>query len=98
MRSADRDVGAPVPKNEIALLSTEVASSAISNLSTTEVVSKMAARLGQAQAANLYTDKQSAVDAFRSARDPFPLTSCPLRDIQFVFTNLTFLAERGATR
>jgi hypothetical protein len=46
------------PKSEIALLSTEVASSAISNLSTTEVVSKMAARLGQAQAANLYTDKQ----------------------------------------
>ena|SRR5258707_7974194 len=99
VRFAGRDVGAPcLPKNEIALLSTEVASSAISNLSTTEVVSKMAARLGQAQAANLYTDKQSAVDAFRSARDPFPLTSCPLRDIQFVFTNLTFLAERGATR
>ena len=58
----------------------------------------MAAWLGQAQAANLYTDKQSAVDAPRSARDPFPLTSCPLRDTQFVFTNLTFLAERGAFR
>jgi len=58
----------------------------------------MAAWLGRAQAANLYTDKQSAVDASRSARDPFPLTYLPLRDIQFVFTNLTFLAERGAFR
>ena len=58
----------------------------------------MAAWLGQAQAANLYSDKQSAVDAFRSARDPFLLTSHPLRDIQLVFTNLTFLAERGAFR
>ena len=58
----------------------------------------MAAWLGRAQAANLYTDKQSAVDAPRSARDPFLLTSHPLRDIQLVFTNLTFLAERGAVR
>ena len=94
-----QDTRAPrTAKREIALLSTEVASSAISNLSTTEVVSKMAAWLGQAQAANLYSDKQSAVDAFRSARDPFLLTSHPLRDIQLVFTNLTFLAERGAFR
>jgi hypothetical protein len=65
---------------------------------TTEVISKMAAWLGQAQAASLYSEKQSAVDASRSARDPFPLASCPLRDIQLVFTNLTFLAERGAVR
>ena len=58
----------------------------------------MAARLGQAQAANLYPDKQSAVDASRSARDLFPLISRPLRDIRLAFTNLTFLAEHGAYR
>jgi hypothetical protein len=67
-------------KSEIAPLSTEVKSSAISNLSTTEVVSKMAAWLGHAQAANLYSDKASAVDASRSARDLFPLISSPLRE------------------
>ena len=58
----------------------------------------MAAWLGQAQAANLYPDKQSAVDAPRSARDLFQLISHPLRDTKSVFTNLTFLAEHGAFR
>lgn len=58
----------------------------------------MAAWLGQAQAANLYPDKQSAVDAPRSARDLFQLISHPLRDTKSVFTNLTFLADRGAVR
>jgi hypothetical protein len=69
------------PKSEIAPPSTEVKSGAISNLSTTEVVSKMAAWLGQAQAANLYSDKASAVDASRSARDLFPLISSSLRSM-----------------
>jgi hypothetical protein len=67
-----------IAKSEIAPPSTEVKSDAISNLSTTEVVSKMAAWLGQAQAANLYSDKTSAVDASRSARDLFPLISSSL--------------------
>src|SRR5258707_3750861 len=58
----------------------------------------MAAWLGQAQAANLYPDKQSAVDAFRSAHDLFQLISHPLRDTKSVSTNLTFLAEHGAFR
>ena len=58
----------------------------------------MAARLRQAQAANLYSDRQSAVDASRSARDLFQLISLPLRVAKSVFTNLTFLAERGAFR
>jgi hypothetical protein len=39
----------------------------------------MAACLRQEQAANLYSDKQSAVDAYRSARDLFQLISLPLR-------------------
>ena len=58
----------------------------------------MATWLGQAQAANLYSDKQSAVDASRSAHDLFQLISHPLRDIKSVFTSLTFLADRGAFR
>ena len=58
----------------------------------------MAAWLGQAQAADLYTDKQSAVDASRSAHDLFQLISHPLRDVKSVSTNLTFLADRGAFR
>jgi hypothetical protein len=58
----------------------------------------MAAWLGQAQAANLYPDKQSAVDASRSAHDLFQLISHPLRDMKSVSTNLTFLADRGAVR
>src|SRR5438067_5785285 len=58
----------------------------------------MAAWLGQAQAANLYPDKQSAVDAYRSARDLFQLISQPLRATKSVSTNLTFLADRGANR
>jgi len=58
----------------------------------------MAAWLGRAQAADLYSDKQSAVDASRSAHDLFQLISHPLRDIKPVSTNLTFLADRGAFR
>jgi len=58
----------------------------------------MAAWLGQAQAANLYSDKQSAVDASRSAHDLFQLISHPLRGAKSVSTNLTFLADRGAFR
>src|SRR6266404_7763007 len=58
----------------------------------------MAARLRQAQAANLYPDKQSAVDASRSARDLLQLISLPLRVTKSVSTNLTFLADRGANR
>jgi hypothetical protein len=46
----------------------------------------------------LYPEKQSAVDAPRSARDLFQLISHPLRDTKSVSTNLTFLAERGANR
>ena len=46
----------------------------------------------------MYSDRQSAVDASRSARDLFPPTPRPLRDAKFVSTNLTFLAERGAFR
>ena len=58
----------------------------------------MAAWLGQAQAANLYSDKQSAVDASRSARDLLQLISLPLRVTKPVSANLTFLADRGASR
>ena len=58
----------------------------------------MAAWLGQAQAANLYPDKQSAVDVSRSAHDLLQLISLPLRAAKSVSTNLTFLAERGAFR
>src|SRR5438132_9995462 len=58
----------------------------------------MAARLRQAQAANLYPDKQSAVDASRSARDLLQLILLPLRDAKSVSTVLTFLADRGANR
>src|SRR5205085_10237864 len=50
------------------------------------------------RAANLYPDKQSAVDASRSARDLLQLISLPLRDAKSVSTNLTFLADRGANR
>ncbi len=46
----------------------------------------------------MYSDKQSAVDAPRSAHDLFQLISHPLRDIKSVSTNLTFLADRGAFR
>jgi len=41
------------------------------------------------QAANLYPDKSSAVDAHRSARDSFQLISQPLRATKLVSTNLT---------
>jgi hypothetical protein len=58
----------------------------------------MAACLRQEQAANLYSDKQSAVDASRSAHDLFQLISLPLRAAKSVSTNLTFLAEHGANR
>ena len=46
----------------------------------------------------MYSDKQSAVDASRSAHDLFQLISHPLRDTKSVSTNLTFLADRGAFR
>jgi hypothetical protein len=46
----------------------------------------------------LYPDKQSAVDASRSARDLFQLISLPLQVAKSVFTTLTFLANRGASR
>jgi len=46
----------------------------------------------------LYPDKQSAVDASRSARDLLQLISLPLRDAKSVSTVLTFLADRGANR
>ena len=58
----------------------------------------MAACLRQEQAANLYSDKQSAVDASRSAHGLFQLISLPLRAAKSVSTNLTFLAEHGANR
>ena len=60
----------------------------------------MAARLRQAQAANLYSDKQSAVDASRSARDLLQLTSLPLRDVKSVSANLMASLARfhGANR
>jgi hypothetical protein len=48
-------------------------------LRTAEAFHKMAACLRQEQAANLYSDKQSAVDASRSARNLFQLISLPLR-------------------
>jgi len=41
------------------------------------------------QAANLYPDKSSAVDAHRSARDSFQLILQPLRATKLVSTNLT---------
>jgi hypothetical protein len=37
----------------------------------------------------LYSDKPSAVDAHRSARDSFQFISQPLRATKFVSTNLT---------
>jgi len=46
----------------------------------------------------LYPDKQSAVDASRSARDLLQLILLPLRDAKSVSTVLTFLADRGANR
>jgi len=46
----------------------------------------------------LYPDKQSAVDASRSARDLLQLILLPLRDAKPVSTVLTFLADRGASR
>ena len=46
----------------------------------------------------MYPDKQSAVDAPRSARDLLQLISHPLRDTKSVSANLTFLADRGAVR
>src|SRR6267154_3793131 len=49
----------------------------------------MAAWLGQAQAASLYSDKQSAVDASRSARDPFPLTSTSLAERFSLFSPIS---------
>jgi len=58
----------------------------------------MATWLRQDQAANLYPDKQSAVDASRSARDLLQLILLPLRDAKPVSTVLTFLADRGASR
>jgi hypothetical protein len=67
-------------------------------LQTAEAFRKMAACLRQEQAANLYSDKQSAVDAYRSAHDLFQLISLPLRAAKSVFTNLIFLAEHGANR
>jgi len=54
----------------------------------------MAACLRQEQAADLYSDKQSAVDASRSAHDSLQLISLPLRVAKLVFTNLiSTLAE-----
>jgi hypothetical protein len=58
-------------------------------LRTAEAFHKMAACLRQEQAANLYSDKQSAVDASRSARDLLQLISLPLRAAKSVFANLT---------
>ncbi len=60
----------------------------------------MAACLRQEQAANLYSDKQSAVDASRSARDLFQLISPPLRAAKSVSTNLMASLARlhGANR
>src|SRR5262245_3572004 len=49
----------------------------------------MAAQTRQYQAANLYSDKQPAVGASRSARDSFQLTSRPLRAAKSVSANLT---------
>lgn len=46
----------------------------------------------------MYPDKQSAVDAYRSARDLLQLILLPLRDAKPVSTVLTFLADRGASR
>src|SRR5262245_44934366 len=56
---------------------------------TAEAIRKMAACLRLEQAANLYSDKPSAVDASRSARDSLQLISLPLRAAKFVSTNLT---------
>src|SRR6185503_12525115 len=49
----------------------------------------MATCLRQEQAANLYSDKQSAVDASRSAHDSLQLISLPLRVAKLVSANLT---------
>lgn len=49
----------------------------------------MAAQTRQHRAANLYSDKPSAVDASRSARDSLQLISLPLRVAKSVSTNLT---------
>jgi hypothetical protein len=69
-------------------------------LQTAEAFRKMAACLRQEQAANLYSDKQSAVDAYRSAHDLFQLISLPLRAAKSVFTNLMFslAGSHGANR
>ncbi|HXT63851.1 MAG TPA: hypothetical protein VN696_12515 [Pyrinomonadaceae bacterium] len=56
----------------------------------------MATWTRQYQAANLYPDKQSAVDASRSARDSFQLISQPLRVAKFVSTNLTSTTTEAA--
>ena len=60
----------------------------------------MAAWLGQAQAANLYPDKQSAVDASRSARDLLQLIPQPLRAAKSVSANLmvSLAGLHGANR
>jgi hypothetical protein len=60
----------------------------------------MAACLRQEQAANLYPDKQSAVDASRSARDLFQLILPPLRAAKSVSTNLmvSLASSHGANR
>ncbi|MFN2578377.1 MAG: hypothetical protein ABR607_11880 [Pyrinomonadaceae bacterium] len=46
----------------------------------------------------MYPDKQSAVDASRSAHGLLQLILLPLRAAKSVSTNLTFLADRGANR
>jgi hypothetical protein len=69
-------------------------------LQTAEAFRKMATCLRQEQAANLYSDKPSAVDASRSAHDLFQLISLPLRAAKSVFTNLMFslAGSHGANR
>jgi hypothetical protein len=57
----------------------------------------MAAQTRQHRAANLYSGKPSAVDAFRSAHDSFQLISLPLRAAKSVFTNLTSTTTEVAT-
>ena len=56
----------------------------------------MATWTRQYQAANLYPDKPSAVDASRSARDSFQLISQPLRAAKSVSTNLTSTTTEAA--
>jgi hypothetical protein len=67
---------------------------------TAEAFRKMATCLRQEQAANLYSDKQSAVDASRSAHVLLQLISLPLRAAKSVFTNLMFslAGSHGANR